>query len=294
MKLSLTLKVNLFFLAGLILLLAVAVASLHSTLTLVEASEQVGKTHAILAKLENLLSLAVDAETGASGYLVTGDDRYLDPYREAGSLLDQRIGNLRALLAEKPEQQKRLSRIDLLLREKLAFIRKQIDLRETEGFEAARESVLTHRGKDLMDEIRVIVQGMEREENELLARREELTESDTVLALGIILVGSLLSLGIVGLALVMINRDIAIHTRDETEKTKLAARLQDALAHIKTLSGLLPVCGNCKQLRDDLEYRARLDTFLRSPSQARFPRETCPACREAEALKGAPTVAPSP
>jgi CHASE3 domain sensor protein len=292
MKLAFTLKVNLFFLSGVVLLLVVAVASLHSTLTLVDTTEEVGKTHALLAKLENLLSLAADVETGARGYLVTGDDRYLEPYRAAVRLVDQRIGTLRAMLSEKPEQQERLNRVELLLREKVAFTQQQIDLLDREGFEAARRLVLTNRGKDLMDQIRVMILEMEQEENDLLTRREELTDSDTVMALGIMVVGTLLSLGIVGLALVVINRDIALHNRDETEKAALSGRLQEAVATINTLASLLPVCSQCRQVREDQVYREQLDTFLRSPSPGRLTLGTCPACQKTAAQKGAPKTKP--
>ncbi len=292
MKLAFTLKVNLFFLAGVVLLLVVAVASLHSTLTLVDVTEEVGKTHALLAKLENLLSLTVDVETGARGYLVTGDDRYLEPYRAAVRLVDPRIGTLRAMLSEKPEQQERLNRVERLLGEKVAFTQRQIDVLDREGFEAARRLVLTNRGKDLMDQIRVVILEMELEENDLLARREELTDSDTVMALGIMVVGSLLSLGIVGLALVMINRDIVLHNRDETEKAALSGRLQEAVATINTLAGVLPICSQCRQVREDQAYREQLDTFLRSASPDRLRLGTCPACQKAAAQKGEPKTKP--
>ncbi len=298
MKLAFTLKVNLFFLAGVVLLLVVAVASLHSTLTLVDVTEEVGKTHALLAKLENLLSLTVDVETGARGYLVTGDDRYLEPYRAAVRLVDQRIGTLRAMLPEKPEQQERLNRVEQLLAEKVAFTQQQIDVLDREGFEAARRLVLTNRGKDLMDQIRVTILEMEQEENDLLTRREELTDSDTVMALGIMVVGTLLSLGIVGLALVMINRDIVLHNRDETEKAALSGRLQEAVATIHTLASVLPICNQCRQVRDDQAYREQLDAFLRSPSPDRLTLGTCPACQKTvappktAAPKGEPKTKP--
>ena len=57
-----------------------AVAYLNTT-TLNRNSEQVTHTHEVLAALENVASIAKDAETGQRGYLITGDDRYLQPYR---------------------------------------------------------------------------------------------------------------------------------------------------------------------------------------------------------------------
>ena len=64
----------------------------------------------------------------------------------------------------------------------------------------------------------------------------------------------------------------------EEERERLIRKLQDALANIKTLSGLLPICFSCKQIRDDKGYWNQIDTYIRDHTDAEFTHGICPAC----------------
>jgi len=64
----------------------------------------------------------------------------------------------------------------------------------------------------------------------------------------------------------------------EEERERLIRKLQDALANIKTLSGLLPICFSCKQIRDDKGYWNQIDTYIRDHTEAEFTHGICPPC----------------
>jgi PAS domain S-box-containing protein len=64
----------------------------------------------------------------------------------------------------------------------------------------------------------------------------------------------------------------------EQEKERLISELQDALAKVKTLSGMLPICGSCKKIRDDQGYWRRLEEYIGSHSDAEFTHSVCPEC----------------
>ncbi len=59
---------------------------------------------------------------------------------------------------------------------------------------------------------------------------------------------------------------------------ELNVRIQDALANIKTLSGLIPICSNCKRIRDDKGYWEFLEKYIQSHSEAQFSHGICPDC----------------
>lgn len=64
----------------------------------------------------------------------------------------------------------------------------------------------------------------------------------------------------------------------------LAARvadLQEALADVKRLGGLLPICAYCKRIRDDGDYWKQIEQFLEEKSEAQFSHGICPECLEA-------------
>jgi PAS domain S-box-containing protein len=75
-----------------------------------------------------------------------------------------------------------------------------------------------------------------------------------------------------------IARDITERKRAEEEREKLVKELQNALAQVKTLSGLIPICASCKKIRDDKGYWNQLESYIISRSDAQFSHGICPEC----------------
>ncbi len=68
--------------------------------------------------------------------------------------------------------------------------------------------------------------------------------------------------------------------RLEFEREALIKELQEALANIKTLSGLLPICAWCKKIRDDKEYWEDVEAYISAHTQAEFTHSICPDCEK--------------
>ena len=66
--------------------------------------------------------------------------------------------------------------------------------------------------------------------------------------------------------------------RDVTAREKLVIELQAALADVKTLRGLLPICASCKKIRDDQGYWHNVEDYLRRHSEAHFTHGLCGEC----------------
>lgn len=66
--------------------------------------------------------------------------------------------------------------------------------------------------------------------------------------------------------------------RAEEERGRLIFELQESLAKVRTLSGLLPICANCKKIRDDKGYWNQIETYIKDRSQAEFTHGICPDC----------------
>jgi len=75
---------------------------------------------------------------------------------------------------------------------------------------------------------------------------------------------------------------IDIEQRKETEKEKqqLINELQKALDEVKTLSGLIPICAQCKKVRDDKGYWNQIESYIHKHSDADFSHSICPECAE--------------
>jgi len=75
-------------------------------------------------------------------------------------------------------------------------------------------------------------------------------------------------------------RDLTERQQKETEREGLIKELQEAADDIKTLSGLLPICGHCKKIRDDQGSWNFLESFIEQRSQALFSHSICPECSD--------------
>ena len=75
--------------------------------------------------------------------------------------------------------------------------------------------------------------------------------------------------------------EIAVYRhRMEMEREQLIHQLQDALAQVKALSGLLPICAQCKKVRDDGGYWSQVESYIEQRTDARFSHGLCPDCYE--------------
>jgi len=75
-------------------------------------------------------------------------------------------------------------------------------------------------------------------------------------------------------------QDITCRKQAEAEREKLIGELQKALADIRTLSGLVPICANCKRIRDDRGFWNQLEAYMESHTDASFSHGLCPECAE--------------
>lgn len=78
--------------------------------------------------------------------------------------------------------------------------------------------------------------------------------------------------------LAMLAVDISDRKRDERERERLVDRLRLALAEVKTLGGLIPICCGCKNIRDDAGYWQLIEAYLGEHTEAEFSHGFCPEC----------------
>ena len=80
------------------------------------------------------------------------------------------------------------------------------------------------------------------------------------------------------LNVVHICRDISDRKKIEIEREKMVRELKMALADVKTLSDLLPICSACKKIRDDKGYWSQIEAYIHKHSGTRFSHGICPEC----------------
>ncbi|QDV35323.1 hybrid sensor histidine kinase/response regulator [Tautonia plasticadhaerens] len=207
---------------------AVAVANLRQ---IAANNRRVVQGVETLRQLNETLSSAKDAETGQRGYILTGEEPYLEPYRAGVAAIDGHLRVLRASLGN-PGQGERLAALESLLGQRLAVLDRTVRLRREEGFEPAAEVVRAGRGKSLMDDIRLVVAEMEEHERRLLTRRSAEARASLGRAIVALAVATAAALTLVTLLYVALRRHLAARERSEASLREQAERWQVTLASI--------------------------------------------------------------
>lgn len=209
MKWNVGTKISTGFAFTLAIFLIVGVVSYRTVVQQAEDAGWVSHTDEVLYQLGQLLSSLQDAETGQRGYLITGVDRYLEPYTSGAARAEDLRKRVAQLVSDNPRQESRAESLEPLITDKLAELQETIETRRTGDFAAARNIVLTDRGKKAMDRIRQVVQDMTDEETNLRKQRSEATQIAARDARLTIVVGTLAALLVAAIAAVLITRNIA-------------------------------------------------------------------------------------
>jgi hypothetical protein len=77
-------------------------------------------------------------------------------------------------------------------------------------------------------------------------------------------------------------RDITERKRAEEEREQLVRELQAALAEVRSLQAILPICSYCRKIRDDENYWQTVEGYISKHTNTRFSHSICPTCYEAE------------
>lgn len=75
-----------------------------------------------------------------------------------------------------------------------------------------------------------------------------------------------------------LDEEARAHQVARVENEKLVVELRDALAKVKTLKGLVPVCAWCRRIRNDRGYWEQMEAFLKASTDAEFSHGICPEC----------------
>jgi methyl-accepting chemotaxis protein len=149
-------------------LLIVGVVSYDNTMKFKYTTDWVIHTYKVLQKLDGVVQGFTKAENAERGYIITGQDEYLKPYRAGVEVVPEELKDIRDLTSDNPHQQQRLDVLEPLSRTRLAILEEGLELQRTKGAEVTRQWVLSGKGREEMEQIRTIITEMEDEENALL------------------------------------------------------------------------------------------------------------------------------
>ena len=197
-------------------------------------------TDEVLGAIEDVVSTMKDAETGQRGYLLTGEDSYLEPYNSAVTAIQDKVRRLRQLAENSPRQQARIGIMEEQILAELKELSRTITLRRKDP-QAARQIVLTGAGKKLMDAIRAQGESMQQDERDLLAVCERQSGQSFAVAVFTTFLTFALGMGMVATLVYLGHRQLSERKLAERVQARLAAIVEssdDAILS-KDLNGII-------------------------------------------------------
>ncbi|GJD75778.1 response regulator [Methylobacterium goesingense] len=212
-------------------LIGVAVAAGLGNYFAGEASRtESARQHDILTQSDRLLANMVELETGMRGFVLLGEEVYLEPYDAAQSTIDGQLSAIddltRGMDAEAPRH---IGALRGAVEAKRTYAARVIDLRRTQGYDPAVALVRTGEGKRTMDAVRAAARDVQAHANAVLTASERW---DRILSLVLSLVSIASALGAVGL----LGRLALVRRRDEQ---RTAALLDGVFANAPVGLGFL-------------------------------------------------------
>lgn len=148
--------------------------------------------------LERLLSDMEAAETSERGYLLTSEERYLEPYHNALARAHQELVNIRELTADNPFQQRVLAELQTAMNRRVDRLEETIVLHRGSSLTPAVQAARIDEGRGIMESLQTQVEDLRREENRLLQQRETAVSDATVRFVWCSALGYLLIILVVG------------------------------------------------------------------------------------------------
>ncbi len=193
---------------------------------LLSAMQWVEHTDRVIGNANETVKLSIDMETGMRGFLITGDERFLDPYEVAKPRILGSLQSLRGMVEDNPQQVDRIDRLIALQSAWNDFGSEMINQRRSGG--DYRESVANGRGKRITDEIRNEFENLINTEQQLRMARNEKVSAVTVTAISVFV---LLIVGLSALLAYFGRRDLMALSDSYSDNLQAQQRFAERLEH---------------------------------------------------------------
>ncbi|HTL71754.1 MAG TPA: CHASE3 domain-containing protein [bacterium] len=266
--------------ASVILMVMIAVVSLRTVTELKKATSWRELTFQTILEAQTVEDKLIDAQSSVRSYARKGQANLLIEYKNDTNIDLQELTQLVELTHDNPEQQKRLGELAAAVKAVFSNDDKVIGLFARQGAAAALQADEDLENEDATNlAINDLVKFTD-EEKKLLVKGDAAEQKDYHHAAHLLIYGSIVVAVLLIVANGVAGREMTRRRRAEAEQRELIGRLQKALAEVKTLSGLIPICGWCKNVRNDTGYWQSVEHYVRAHTDATFSHGICPSCRE--------------
>ncbi|WP_333463832.1 methyl-accepting chemotaxis protein [Microcoleus sp. herbarium7] len=201
--------------------------------TLVKSLDNVTLSYKLLQDLAQLDVLLLEAETGQRGYLYTSKEDFLEPYNQASANINVQLAELRENIRN-PKQQQKLGELQTLIRERIDYLQKTIQMRKSGREAEAKNLVSAGTGLEIMAKVRVKITEIKETENQFLDERKKLAREAEIFSAYFALSSTLIIVGVGALISWVIIRNIAqslgiaVKVAEEVSAGNLTANISES------------------------------------------------------------------
>ncbi|GAK69287.1 putative methyl-accepting chemotaxis protein [Agrobacterium rubi TR3 = NBRC 13261] len=168
--------------APVLLAIAIGAIALTSISSMIQSNGWVDHTNQVLRASDSITASAVDMETGMRGFIITGKQEFLAPYRQGEQDIYKKINDLKALVSDNPTQVGRLGKIETAIGDwQKNFSEPQIKARgtlaDTTSLADMNQKLDASQGKSYFDGLRGLIKDFQGDENALLVKRNAANEA---------------------------------------------------------------------------------------------------------------------
>ena len=218
-------NLRIVFIAAICFVFIISIFSYTKINSLIDSAALVNHTTQVTLNLEKVIGSLKDAETGQRGYLLTHDQKFLEPFIKGLKEYPQNIKSVKQLIIDNPDQQKSLSAVEQLAQNREDYMRKMLEVDKLRKPTTTELSI----GKSIMDSLRAEINIMIAREDSLMQHRTNQLHNQTMIAPAMLLILSLMALAIIIVSYWQLNKSLvqaqllkaeAIQQAVQFEKTK--------------------------------------------------------------------------
>jgi signal transduction histidine kinase len=262
-----------------IVLTVLGFAFYQHTTSLQDAVDVEKSTQKTISKLDETLRLTLDVDSSVSRFVITGSDSYLGPFENAKTKIPQNLAQLRSLMLDTPSELDELGNLEGFTNQYIAQADDKVERRKVEGFDATISSVGDRSERSITANIRASIDKLKSAELSALEEREQSLGFSFNRTVWILIIGCLSGIVALGLANLVVSREIAKRRNAEVALTdanrELEDRIDDRTKELEKVNESLrlvatereELLNNEKSARRDAEIANRLrDEFMATVS----------------------------